>query len=142
MTMFVVFYPADPFQMHIGISRNIFYEGVKHSHLSLQLHSFAAQATRLNHPGKIYMVTRPLYNMWSILEENLQKNSYQEQDHPNGWIQEIPNDNAPSQWLIKDLMGKTILLIDDKNRIEYDWLLSEDWDLDLFTVNLERLADI
>ncbi|MBW8308762.1 MAG: hypothetical protein K0M45_03845 [Candidatus Paracaedibacteraceae bacterium] len=142
MTMFVVFYPADPFQMHIGISRNIFYKGVKHSHLSLQLHSFAAQVTCLSNPRKIYMVTRPLYNMWSILVENLPKNSYQEQDHPNGWIQEIPNDNAPSQWLIKDLKGETILVIDDSNRIDYKWLLREDWDLDLFTVNLERLTDI
>ncbi len=142
MTLLVIFYPEDPFQMHIGISRNIFYKGVKHSNLSLQLHRFAAQAIRLNNPGKLYMITRPLYNMWSILVENLPKGSYQEEDYPNGWVQEIANDNATSKWIIKDFTGKTILVIDDKNRIDYDWLLTEDWDVDLFTVNLERLADM
>ncbi|AIK96688.1 hypothetical protein [Candidatus Odyssella acanthamoebae] len=142
MTMCIIFYPTDPFQMHIGISRNIFYEGVKHPQLSLKLHSFAAQVTRLSYSEKLYMITRPLYNMWSILITHLPKNSYQEEDHPNGWIQEITHYNGPSSWVIKDSDRKIILMMNDRNRADYDWLLSEDWDVDLFSVNLKTLADL
>ncbi|HUX80492.1 MAG TPA: hypothetical protein VMW10_12230 [Alphaproteobacteria bacterium] len=119
-------FPKDPFQMHMGITRNPLYEGEPHRNLSVGLHSFAAEVINKKYNNKMYMVTKPLYSMKSILIENLPSGSYQEQ----------------SQFVsfsLKNEEGEKIFWINPTDE-KYKWFSSID--ADPFIVDLNTLAGV
>ncbi len=56
-----------PFSTHMGIFRNLFYDGYKHKNISLILHSYAACETLKINKDVLYMVTKPVGIMSKIL---------------------------------------------------------------------------
>lgn len=69
---------AAPITSHIGIARNYKYFHYKmrpHINLSMELHAFAATASRMNDPSKLYMVTKPAHAMRNIMLKSLKNSS-------------------------------------------------------------------
>lgn len=138
MTVCVVFNPFDPFQVHMGISRNLLFEGKKHPQLSLLVHSFAAHVMRRIYPQRIYMITRPLAFMKSLLIEALPQGTFQlGKNNPDSWIQE--QSQGRYRWSLSDPQGAVILQLNNRTKKFYDWLLDIAY-VDYFTVELEALG--
>ena len=62
------------FTGHIGITRAISYEGIKHGDLACSLHSFIAQATLQGYKNKEYMINVPASRMREILIKKITNN--------------------------------------------------------------------
>lgn len=72
-----------PFIVHMGIARTVYHEEAafkrelpQHKNLSVSLHAFAAQATIMEYPHKVWMRTCPIRKMGKILEQALIKEAY------------------------------------------------------------------
>lgn len=59
------------FTGHIGITRTVSYNGIKHGDLACSLHSFIAQVTLKNYKNKEYMINVPASRMREIIIKKL-----------------------------------------------------------------------
>lgn len=137
MAMSVLVKQESPVSMHMGIFRNPSYlmsPHPAHARVSPKLHAYAAKIALEKYPSLQVMVTTPLSSMATIFRNILPENSFAEGMNKKGaWIirdeEEAPANEKGFKFIlydrdINDPQKNLILMIDEKNKDDYWWLVS------------------
>lgn len=112
MAMTALTHPDVPFVVHMGIGRTIYnlkkvYDGElpQHKALSIPLHAFTAKAMLSTPQGhsKVWMRTRPTFDMGHILDQNLPEKSFLKESENMPMLY-----NADGSLTVKDAEGQII----------------------------------
>lgn len=105
--------PPGLYSWHMGITRNYFYAlrkgGLKHGHISGYLHGIGAFLVKQEHPGALYMATRPVPAMLRLLrtsfKDELGRSAF-DADEMEQWGLPMPIRRAKDDsWTIHSLDG-------------------------------------